>query len=418
MKVLALSALIIGVLLSLAGEAHASSSSVPPGTERAQIVGGRVAQPGTFGMLAYIENNRPDGSTVICSGTVVSADVVLTAGHCGENRHTGVPYPASGFRVVTGTTDLADPVGAQVSAVSQVIVNPGFDPASLQGDAALLVLATPTTAPPVAIAADPADPSAYGPGDFGYIAGWGTTQNTTLPARLHWGTTVLQQPTYCQQQAAALGASFDPGAQFCVQDAPADSVSQCSGDSGGPFLVETAQGLQETGLMSFDQSDCDATQPGFLTSTAPLATWIDSVITAQSTSSGPTPTPLASPTQPSPGLYTGTTTQGYRITFRVSAGEALTGVNLSFRARCTGNGFLAFHYSPVTVTSRAWPLVAAAGGALLNRTFSDSSGETYRLTGTFDGSGIASGTLSSVWAGSQFGNCQTGTLSWRALFSS
>jgi secreted trypsin-like serine protease len=177
-KALARCALIIGALLSVAGGAYAAAPPArhPAPTVRADIVGGYPAKAGTFAMLAYVEINLPVGQSEVCSGTVVAADVVLTAGHCAVNAATGAPHPASEIDVVTGTTNLTRPADAQVSRVSQVIVNPGYDPTTRSGDAALLVLATPTTVAPVSIDSDAADLTAYAPGVFGRLAGWGTAE--------------------------------------------------------------------------------------------------------------------------------------------------------------------------------------------------------------------------------------------------
>jgi secreted trypsin-like serine protease len=420
-KSLALCALVIGVLLSAAGGARGAAPAARPsasaGGERGDIVGGYPAQPGTFRMLAYVEINLPVGQSEVCSGTVVAANVVLTAGHCAENAATGTPHPTSEIEVVTGTANLAHPAGAQVSAVSQVMINPGYDPSTRSGDAALLVLATPTTAPPVSIASDADDLTAYAPGVFGLLAGWGTAEGAVLPSRLQWGGTVVQSPAYCGVAAQTLGLTFDQGAQLCVLDAPTDADSPCEGDSGGPLLVQTDQGLQETALISTVQSACDSTQPGFLTATAPLAGWISNVVAAASDPAPSPPVALASLT-PTPGAYYGTTNQGYRIFFRVSTTDALSGVKLAFQLKCPDHAPLAYHYTPVSATTPVWPLSAGTGGASIRRAFIDSSGERYRLSGTFSAAGIATGTLSSVWPDSGYGACRTGTVTWHAILSS
>ena len=116
------------------------------------IVGGRGAPAGSFPWLAFIEDNLGGGNYDLCTGTLVSSNVVLTAGHCVEDVTTETQDPASGFAVVTGALDWTDRATRQVSGVSQTAIYPGFDPSTAHGDAAVLELSTPTTAPALPLA--------------------------------------------------------------------------------------------------------------------------------------------------------------------------------------------------------------------------------------------------------------------------
>src|SRR5262249_46402086 len=119
---------------------------------RAAIVGGSGASPGAgeFQSLAYIFDLRGEGAGQ-CTGPVVAPRLILTAGHFAQEKASGLPRDPSGYRVVTGNVNR-DSVARQISAVSQVIVYPGYNPATTDQDAALLVLTTPTTAFPIALA--------------------------------------------------------------------------------------------------------------------------------------------------------------------------------------------------------------------------------------------------------------------------
>src|SRR5947209_4568134 len=82
------------------------------------------------------------------------------------------------------------------------IVYPGFNPNSLAGDAALLVLATPTTAPAMAIATS-SDAALETRGTSASIAGWGETfgGDPNPPTQLQTATTVMDSATDCRSQA-------------------------------------------------------------------------------------------------------------------------------------------------------------------------------------------------------------------------
>jgi len=176
----------------------------------------------------------------------LGAGVVLTAGHCVVDETTGIAYAPSGYQIITGTVDTSDP-SAQLTGVSRTIVYPGFNGSTMDGDAGLLVLATPTSVPAVRLAT-PADTSLIEPGTGGIITGWGETQYGAgqLPTSLQWGATVVQSDTYCQQYAG----SYDES-KLCTVDAPSPTTSTCFGDSGGPLIAFANTGEPvETGSTS------------------------------------------------------------------------------------------------------------------------------------------------------------------------
>ena len=150
----------------------------------AAIVGGTTAAPGSLPWLAFISYKVGNGLYEGCSGTVVAPNLVLTAAHCVETLPAGVLDNASGFAIVTGSLDRTDTATRQVSAVTKVITHAassytttslsGATGLNVIGDAALLVLATPTTAPAITLASG-SNLSLLDAGTGGEIAGWGLT---------------------------------------------------------------------------------------------------------------------------------------------------------------------------------------------------------------------------------------------------
>ncbi len=383
-------------------------------------------------MMAFVIYRNLDGSADLCSGTVLSSNVVLTAGHCGEDITTGTPDAASQYTVVTGNVDWADSASRQVSGVSQVVVSPGFDPASLDGDAALLVLRTPTTAPPVQLASDPADLWLLNPGNLETIAGWGQTATSGgAVEQLQWANTVVQTRTDCAVRASQIGVAFDSSQQLCVIDAPTYTNGQCHGDSGGPLLAKAAGTTIEVGIISFGAANCSTAQAGFLTRADAISSWANAWVQAvrpvlpppATPTPTPTPTPAPAPVaSPSPtaiapsvpqaGSYRGQTSQQWPIILRVAASEkALTQVKFSFRLRCRGRGPV-YSFAPPTGRT-GWALNQAAGMGF-SRSFHDATGEHYHLTGKFTAAGSATGTLESSWHNHRYGTCTTGLIRWHA----
>jgi secreted trypsin-like serine protease len=316
----------------LAGGRSRLKQPLPPrrrANVSAAIVGGSDARAGSFPWLAYVYDNLGNGTADACSGTVVSANLVLTAGHCAEDVSTGIIDSASGFTVITGRLDVSDSTGGQVSAVTQVLPYPEYDPADAYGDAALLVLATPTAAPSLTLAT-PADLGLLTAGTSGQIAGWGllSGSNPDLPSALQWASTVLQGPSVC---ASEYGASVDVSSELCAVDYPTFSTGTCNGDSGGPLIAFRADGTPvEIGITSRGPLGCDTNEPDIFTRSDLVSPWEvqEATSLAQLPPSSPpsspptTPTPTATPTTPSPTTSTPGPSPSKPSVQRMSEGQA------------------------------------------------------------------------------------------------
>ncbi len=260
-------------------------------------------------VLYYDSEGDPE---FLCSGTLVSSNVVLTAGHCGADESTSVPNSPSGYRIVTNAVDWTDTTNAQVSEVSQVVVDPNFDPATLYGDASMLVLASPVTEPTIPLWAS----GEFDAGTQGTIAGWGKTYSAqpSWQTVLQWAPTVLQNVDYCSNEAEALDYDYDSGSELCVVDFPYDETATCNGDSGGPLIADDTQGDPiEIGITSVVPTDCDTTTADFFTAVLPIEPWIESEISAAAptpTTTTPvttTPTTTTTPSTTTPSTTTPTT---------------------------------------------------------------------------------------------------------------
>lgn len=166
---------------------------------RPAIVGGTTASAGSWGFMAFVLYVGDSGPSFACSGTVIAPKLVLTAGHCAVDEDTGAALAPAGYRVFTGSLDWSNAAGRQLSAVSRVVVFPDYDPSTGAGDAAVLVLSTPTSAASVPLATA-ADQYLYDGNAPAQIAGWGTTAaGGQVASTLQWADTTVQSPDYCEQ---------------------------------------------------------------------------------------------------------------------------------------------------------------------------------------------------------------------------
>jgi secreted trypsin-like serine protease len=383
------------------------------------IVGGSPAAAGTEPWLAFVEDSQgPDNES--CTGTVVSANVILTAGHCAENTTTATVSPPSGYTVVTGSLDWTDASTRDVSGVSRVIVYPGFNPETVQGDAALLVLSTPTTAPPLPLATA-SDAGLLAPGTLGTITGWGETvagDVNSLPAALRWAPTVVQSTAYCNQNVSA----FDPATQICAINTANDDTSTCFGDSGGPLLANDLAGQNgnptEIGIASEVEGECDTTFPDIFARVDAISSWADGVIAAvapraRRVAKAAVQAPPRTP--PLAGLYRGTTRQGWPITLRVgSSRHSITALDFSYGLTCrVHHHHLAYEISPLGQLRSAWA-ISKSKALGFSDGFRDITGGRYQIGGTFSTSGHVSGTLKATSRTRRYGACASGTVRWQA----
>jgi secreted trypsin-like serine protease len=252
--------------------AKALSHHNRPPAAHAAVVGGSPASSALFASVAFVSDRRQE-ERFSCTGTVIAPTVILTAGHCAENDTTAAVASAAGFSVATHSVNLT---GADIeqSAVSRVFVDPGFHPWSSRDDAALLILATPTTAPAVAVAGVGA--TAVPAGTRAVMAGWGRTsyyqhRTSTL---LRSANTVVQSDPWCSRHLRA----FDPGSEICTIDPPRYLTAPCYGDSGGPLLTAGKSRPLEIGIMSDANSRCSPSGPAVFTGVNAISAWLTRVV--------------------------------------------------------------------------------------------------------------------------------------------
>ena len=232
------------IAVALLGVAAAPSSAV---------VGGSNASPGEYPSVAEVTFGP-----FLCTGTLITPDWVLSAGHCGSITGAAVASPASWppqlINVRIGGVNQND--GEQRSA-SRVVVHPNYV-ATSGYDISLIQLSQSSTMAPTQVAGA-GERSIWTAGTLETIVGWGATEEGgDVPDNLQEARVPITTDAYC----AGAYSDFDPATMVCA-GFPQGGVDTCQGDSGGPMFGRTSAGaLRVVGTTSFGEGCARPGKPG------------------------------------------------------------------------------------------------------------------------------------------------------------
>ena len=238
------------------------------------VVGGGNASPGEYPSVAEVTFGP-----FLCTGTLITPDWVLSAGHCGSVTGAAVASPASWppqlINVRIGGVNQSD--GEQRSA-SRVVVHPNYV-ATSGYDISLIQLSQSSTMAPTQVAGA-GERSLWTAGTLETIVGWGATEEGgDVPDNLQEARVPITTDAYC----AGAYSDFDPATMVCA-GFPQGGVDTCQGDSGGPMFGRTSAGaLRVVGTTSFGEGCARPGKPGVYGRVADqtLSPWI-----AQTTGTG------------------------------------------------------------------------------------------------------------------------------------
>jgi secreted trypsin-like serine protease len=260
------------VFASAAALVAAAACCAPAGA----IVGGTTVPLSQHPyQVALIKAGQSATGGQYCGGSIRDTLHIITAAHCVFDTSftaPGQPAAASQVDVLAGAGDLSDAAHGERPHVAAISIDPTYDSASFEYDAALLTLASPLTLDaeeqPVEVI-DDNDWAATAPNAEFFVTGWGDTQSTPrFPDQLHGVAVNYIDDQTCQNYIFGTTAEAAP-VQVCAAGNGKDS---CQGDSGGPlvrlFGAATPADDRLVGIVSSGVGCANPNGPGLYTEVA------------------------------------------------------------------------------------------------------------------------------------------------------
>jgi secreted trypsin-like serine protease len=211
-------ALLVPAPLALTASATAQPSVAQASTSlHAEIAGGAVGTvPGVVAITTFSQ---------YCTGSLIAPRIVLTAAHCLDD----VTNPSTiGVRPNQTNQNLG---------VSRFYRAPGYNPATHDDDAAVLILKSPAKVRALGLMS--AEPAA---GTAAKITGYGQHTYTSGISHVAYSAdTTVQSLSACQAVWAEYGSAV-PSTDICAGDGADNAATLTRGDSGGPLLVKSPDG--------------------------------------------------------------------------------------------------------------------------------------------------------------------------------
>jgi hypothetical protein len=249
------------------GPSDAPPRTTSGGPRQPRIIGGEPVSIGEvpWQVAVDIAPGWADGNAhrrQICGGSLVAPTLVVTAAHCVADRRGRFRSPAEMFSVVSGRTVLSSGSGRETGVSDYYYFvdgsdRPVYNPGTGAWDVVLLELSGAAEGTPIKLAG-PGEADAWGVGRAALVSGWGSTRGSDgpYPDGLRAADVVVLPDAQCSDYLGRLAPT-----SLCAGTA-LGTEGTCFGDSGGPIVVQLADGqFRLIGDTSYGAAECGTFVP-------------------------------------------------------------------------------------------------------------------------------------------------------------
>lgn len=238
--------------------------------EQKRIVGGTDAVKNSWPFIVALLNNKRQ----FCGGSIMDSTRILTAAHCVAHMSS---WDVARLEVALGMHNLKPSMDYQVlKKVRRVTRHRGFDSRTLYNDIAILTLDSPidytSTISPVCL--PPSDSSDQYTDKEAAVIGWGAIrEGGGQPSVLQQVTVQIMTNDKCKNMYGSDAPGGIVDHMLCAAYPNKDS---CSGDSGGPLLVQQNPGSPwiQAGIVSWGIGCAQTKYPGVYARVTSFMNWI------------------------------------------------------------------------------------------------------------------------------------------------